>query len=424
MLDLNILAIVLWLLLFIFCAVVAKEVFTPPVMFSGLLGIFYLDLFVSSHEPEMFAVYIAMLIAVALGSYPYVRRKKRTHYRSGIARDLESNRPIPMARIWIMAIPAVTAQLYMIFDFGGLAGYALAAKFGTREFAGMGPLKTIIASIYPLGIICFCYYISASDKVKEENLPSLILFKVIIFVMALLTLSRGTLLSYFLLMFICAGVLGSKISTFKIVSFIAVALIVASIYGVARETFSIQDESFDLGIESREQGFKTEWMEFGTFPLMKVLENNSIEPSFGLTYLTVVTNFVPRVIWPEKPDPGGVVFTRDYAPGLYDEYNQYTTGLMPEAMINFGIIGGAAFGFIQLTFLVYISSFVSRNVERYRASISSRHKMSCLAAAYAYFLWYTPFFLTGEFTNVMIGLIIKVILISLYYVLLARRSFW
>ena len=87
-----------------------------------------------------------------------------------------------------------------------------------------------------------------------------------------------------------------------------------------------------------------------------IYQNNSL--SYGMTYLTAITNLVPRSIWPSKPDPGGVVFTRDYTNGMYDEFNQYSTGLFPEAIINFGMIGGFIFGSLLLFILTIGSSYI------------------------------------------------------------------
>lgn len=415
----NILMLLLWAMLFFYSVLITKDFFSPPVMFSGILGVFYADLFLNNHDLDLLSIYLSMLCVVVIGSYPYIKIFKIKSVKS--QNNIINTIHFPAMRLWILAVPAIVCQLYMIFDFGGLAGYLIAAKFGTREFYGLGPLKTIISSIYPLGMISFCYYINSALEVRKRFFVSVFFFQVTVIVFAILTLSRGTLLNYFIIMMICWSVLVRKISPKFILAALTFALAMASVYGVVRETFSVAGGDFKFGLESRDEFIKTEWTEFGTFPLSKVLQPNSNEISYGLTYVTLFTNFIPRAIWPNKPDPGGVVFTRDYSPGLYDEFNQYTTGLMPEAIINFGIIFGTLFGLIQLFALMYFSSVVSIKIKKSNIFNSSSCKRVYYTVAYAYFLWAAPFFLTGEFTNVAIGLVIKFIYLYLYYLFLTRK---
>ena len=224
-------------------------------------------------------------------------------------------------------------------------------------------------------------------------------------------------------MLVIRNLIKKKISKLFVVSALSCALVFASLYGVVRESFNYsEDDSFTLGIDNKEEKFKTEWMEFGTFPLSKVTAVNNVDLTFGATYLTVFTNFVPRFFWPSKPDPGGVVFTRDYAPGLYDEYSQYTTGIFPEAIINFGIYFGTFLGVFQLiSFFILISFFHIKYFSN--LFIVNSHKNIFFVVGYVYSLWAFPIFLTGEFTNIAIGLIIKFLVLMLCYSYLRLSKF-
>ncbi len=417
---LSMLALALWGLLFSYSVFIARDFFSPPVMFSGVLGVFYLDLFLNDHDLYIILIYISMLYVVALGTYPYIKNFKFNFY-GVVFNEFKYGEYIPTAKLWMLAAPAILGQLYLIWSFGGLFDYLIAAKFGTREFHGLGPVKTIISSIFPLGMISFCYYITLKPHTRKRFFVSVFLYQATVVSFAVLTLSRGTLLNYFIIMMMCWSVLVKEISPKLIITALAVALAVASVYGVVRETFSVEGGDFTFGLEGNKEFFKTEWTEFGTFPLKKVLQPNNIEMSYGMTYLTLFTNFVPRAIWPDKPDPGGVVFTRDYAPGLYDEFNQYTTGLIPEAIINFGIVGGVLFGLTQLFALIYLACVVTIKIKKGIFFDKSRTRAICTSVVYAYFLWAAPFFLTGEFTNVAIGLLIKFIFICCYYIFLTKR---
>ena len=159
-------------------------------------------------------------------------------------------------------------------------------------------------------------------------------------------------------------------------------MLIASVYGVVRETVKFEDGVFSLGLQQEEGGearfYKKEWMHAGTWPLMMVVNAEQVNLHWGLTYATVVTNFVPRAIWPEKPPPGGVVFTNEYAPGFYDEYSHFASGLYPEAIMNFGKEFGVIFGSAQLFLLCYVLSRFCRRITRQLARNRSHFRVGGL----------------------------------------------
>src|SRR5207247_1379491 len=119
----------------------------------------------------------------------------------------------------------------------------------------------------------------------------------------------------------------------------ASALIVASILGVAREGVAIGDEGLVTGLsESKEaeSSLSFAWATYGTMPLELVLEAPYVNLHYGFTYLTWITNAIPRAFWPDKPDSGGVVLTKEYTGDSWGGSSHLSTGLLPEAVITFG----------------------------------------------------------------------------------------
>jgi hypothetical protein len=192
----------------------------------------------------------------------------------------------------------------------------------------------------------------------------------------------------------------------------------ASVYGVVRETLTIDDGNFSVGLDNREQVYKSEWMEFGTFPFERVVNANEVKKHYGSTYIAAITIFVPRNIWPEKPDPGGVVFTNEYAPEFYDEFSHFTTGLYPEAMMNFGIVFGIIFGHIQLTLMLILLSIYYKRVNNKLNHHPKTHKSILGLVIYIYVTWGTVMLMTGEFTTIVKGIIINVIVLMLSFTFL------
>ena len=92
--------------------------------------------------------------------------------------------------------------------------------------------------------------------------------------------------------------LEKRLSTLFVAFGLVMILSFASVYGVVRETLSVDDGNFSVGLDNQEQVYKSEWMEFGTFPFERIINATEVKKHYGSTYVTVITNFVPRNIWP------------------------------------------------------------------------------------------------------------------------------
>ena len=71
-------------------------------------------------------------------------------------------------------------------------------------------------------------------------------------------------------------------------------LALASIYGVVRETLSYDGAVLEFGIEEEDKIYKSEWLDFGIFPLKTVIEAPSIDKRWGETYATAITNCIAK----------------------------------------------------------------------------------------------------------------------------------
>ena len=149
----------------------------------------------------------------------------------------------------------------------------------------------------------------------------------------------------------------------------------------------------------------------GLFPLERVLEAENISKKWGATYVTVITNFIPRSIWPEKPPPGGVVFTNEYASGFYDQYSHFATGLIPEAIINFGHVGGIIFGFVKLLVILTFMSAIHLNYFFKKQQTHMTIPKVINLVVFVLVIYSVGNLLVSEVTSLMIGLIIKIVII-------------
>ena len=135
---------------------------------------------------------------------------------------------------------------------------------------------------------------------------------------------------------------------------------------------------------------------------------------WGLTYATVVTNFVPRAIWPKSHRL--VVWClqtsmrRDFMTNT-PTLPQVCIGSYNEFWEEFGVIFRSA----QLFLLCYVLSRFCRRITRQLARGNRSHKLILELVVYVYSIWAAAILMSGEFTSVVIGVLLKVIvLIALY----------
>lgn len=386
-----------------------RSLVAPVNIFIILVGFFFSSIFFNDHSILVYIVYFTILVLVILHNLVTTGWVQSSSY---ITRSHGFN--YPNARFLICLSVIFLFLTLFISKFGGLIGFIIASKRGTEEFYGLGHYKTIVGMIYPLGLVSYVLHSYNTNKRKLDYFTNFLIQFSVIFI-ALLSLSRGTIINYFVSILLIRFLLGRKLSKLSYIVFPIAALIFASFYGVVRETLNFNDDNFSLGVENKDVKFKTEWMEFGTYPIEQIyLNHQQNTPSFGLTYITAITNLVPRKLWPSKPDPGGVVFTRDYTKGLYDEFNQYSTGVFPEAMINFGIVGGYFFGLIFFSFLLIGSTYVFYQYFLNRFQLKKKADVFLLVF-YSYLFMSLPVLTTAEFTNVVTSLFLKIISLVLIY---------
>ena len=427
MTDFGIFLFLFWLVICLFVFAITRDIASPPMMFLACLGSFFSDIFFTNYSDAINAIYLIILMIILLSTIVYVIKYKKmvsSYNKDKVSlyrQDIKKQKSL-FILFWFLSLPSIVGQFYMIYMFGGVTNFLIAAQFGTREFHGLGPIKTIISTYYPVGLFYFAYLIKS--KKNNKQIIIFVFHFFILIIMALFTLSRGTLLTHIVFMVLVWHYGKSRISPAIITPFLVITMFLAALMGVVRESFSITDGEIKSGLENRESIVKRTWMYTGLLPLDRVLEANHVEKHYGLTYLTVFTNFVPRSLWPEKPPPGGVVFTNEYASNMYDEYSHFTTGLFPEAIINFGVEIGILFGVCQLFFLIVIISYYHKKKFMSKSFKMRTNKDVLATLIYVYTVWHFSILLSGEFTSVMIGLIIKILgLLIVYFALKIFQNF-
>ena len=414
MTDIGIILFLLVILSSVYILLTSRDPASPQFIFITILGVFFSDIYFENYNLFVYAIFILILVLILLVQSIYFISPNKINFKiSTYKYDIKSHK-VPSIIFWIMSIPSLIAYYYLVNKFGGFDGFIEASKHRTRTFAGLGITKTLISTFYVIHLYYFSYLINLNFKKNSGTYFLYIIHFMIFLFIASFSFSRGTLLVMFVLMGLVWHYSRKRIKVLTVVVGLIALLMIASSLSIIRETVTIQNGKLELNYTQSEQKYRYSWMWYGTYPLDTMLSAKDIDPKLGSTYIAALTNFVPRSLWPGKLDPGGVVFTKEYT-DRYDQWSDFTTGIIPEAIINFGILGGIFFGAFQFFFLnIIINYSYIKNYFRRKQSVRSNKDIFILII-YIYSLVYVTAHLTGEFANITVRYIIQVsILVSTY----------
>lgn len=407
---------------FILCGLIflkSGDFVQPHILFLLFVLIFHSAIFFREYNLEIILVVLLIIIIISLSGMKYLGAVWLTNRQFKSSLSTVTFTGGFHALIWIFSVPSIIAMCYLLIEFGGINEFVMAAKYATKEFVGLGYPKVISGLISPISLIYWIFFLKSDGNIINKTL-FLVHLMIAIF-WSLILFSRGTLMTHLLFMFLIYHYLVRSLSVLKLLFIGVILLLSASFLGVVRETIDLTSDSISAKEDSAGDWFKTEWSYAGLFPLERVLEKGVSEAKYGMTYLTVFTQLVPRSIWPDKPPAGGEVFTNEYASGIYDEYSHFATGLFAEAWINFGIIFGSLFASIMLVLLLEVVTKIYLSLFK-QATVKKCLKWKLFGVImYIYVLWYSMALITGEFTTIMQALLTKVSVTYLFFLLCKPR---
>ena len=144
-----------WAIFTLLTFVIVRDIAAPVMFVHAGTGVYFSDLYFQSYTSEIYLTFALLVICATLISFLYVGTKVEKQYDNGpLNASIQADHRISYV-IWIATLPAIFGQLYMIYMFGGISGYVCAAKWGTKFFHGLGPLKTLIATYAPISLLFF-----------------------------------------------------------------------------------------------------------------------------------------------------------------------------------------------------------------------------------------------------------------------------
>jgi len=397
-----------------------KDLFAPSKWYLLSLIVYFFDIYLTQQYEIIYFIYIIFLLIGILfvflekkligKSYSYIENKKKAYI---------NEKKILLILLVISLIP-IFAQLYLIFMMGGFLEYMISLKLRVVEWQGVGYILLLI-KIFPI-VNMFFLLLGLTFNIKHKRIWwGLFFFHLLIMLsLGLLSGSRGGTLFGIVYIIIGLHYFVKKITFSKILIIIFSFLLVASFLEVMRNNFKYSDEGFESNTDNIELS-NTKLTSYGLTPLNIILEKDYSEYKYGLTFISAFTNIIPRSIWSDKPDTGGVVLTRFRAGASnYTGTSNYSPGIFTESILNYGYFFGPVVAvFIMLLFILF-SIYVYRYF-LHKITLPTQN-MDKIKITYYYFLTMTipGGLLYGEFTNILFNLYLKLIIFFILFFLINK----
>ena len=332
---------------------------------------------------------------------------------SNLMKSVESKDSGPPVRraavlfIWLITLPAMLAQAYLVLNFGGLEGYINIVGHRVQEFRGYGPITTIASTYLIVNLLYFGYLLRCSAGLIHWF--GFVLHFSFLIGIGVLTSSRGGMLNAIVLLLIIFHYQKRPVSLPAAGTVAIILILLAGVIGTIRENVKIDEGQLQTGLDFSDTLFKEGTLSAGMISL-DILANTDRALRYGSTFLSVLTNPIPREWWPEKPDTGGVVFTYDYALDEWRGLSNLTPTIIGEFIINFGWTFGIAlflivYGWAMLSLIRYYRRIViATNMARRPDDLFFG------VVFYVLFLWMIVALMAGEVTNTITPYIVSKVL--------------
>ena len=378
-----------------------KDLFSPSKWYFLSIIYFFKNIFLEEYSLNIYFIY---LLLISLGFVFVILESKVTKVSDGLnfkKRKLINQKKIFRFLVVLSIIPIVT-QFYFILSYGNIFDYVNELAWRVRDWQGQGHLQALI-KILPLINLIYLILIF-SCKVEKKWRFIYIIHLVIVVFFGILSGSRGSSLYVLLNVLILYNYFQNRLTLIKIAPLILLFLIVASVFGVVRNQIKVSDNEivyYNQG--SLKESLQSKQESYGLIGLKGVYDKKYTDLEYGSTFLTTLTNLVPRSFWPEKPPSGGVLLTKHIEGGKYGGTSHYSTGIYTEFIMNFGYVLGPI---LATLFMIFLGK---RIIKHYNILIYNRDFFSLKKLLIAVFLLLQFQRLIGgitfgEFTNLFFSL--------------------
>lgn len=304
---------------------------------------------------------------------------------------------------WLISIPSLYAQYYMIDQLGGIEAYIRSVGLRVVEWSGYGAARTIINLMTTLNVAYF-----AVGLTKKRSLNWWLAWSghfLIVLSFGFLSGSRSGLLNVIALLVVIFHYMRRPIGPGFALGIASVLVLFASILGVARKGFRLTDGELTTGLSSTGESFSFNSFYYGIDPLTLLTSVYPMPLAHGSTFLSLFTNAIPREIYPEKPDTGGVFLTKNYAGDQWEGYSNLTPTFIGEWAMNFGWIAGLIGYVVSMSVIMLLLISLYRRVARHPQRVLTA-EFAINLTIYVHLVWTVMALLVGEVTNVVLGFVL------------------
>ena len=401
--------IVVSLLFLLLCGVVFslatnKDVFSPGKFYHLFLCVYFIDIFVSPHNSYVYVTYAGYILLGFVISMLERLQLGRQHGPTLVAGPKFRIPNSAIVVLWILSVVPLIAQLYVIHLSGGLDTFDTVFAHRVKEWQGLGHIRIWI-KLLPL--INLAYY--AIGLLSSRSLSWWLLYTLhlgLFILVAAPTGSRGLLLYQAVYMAMLYHYLRRNLRVATAGVLCCALLLTACFLGSFRQKIvgNLHDPLAVVNASLESLNFNS--FEYGVIPLDIIFEDEFADYRYGTTFVSALTNFVPRRLWPSKFESGGVVLTRFAHGQAYIGTSHYSTGLLAESILNFGYGIGIA---LAAGMFIVIGSL---NVRLYSYWLRCAPEQKCsrflfILLVYPLLVQVTGSLLYGEFTNIIFGNIVR-----------------
>jgi oligosaccharide repeat unit polymerase len=388
----------------LFSLLTNRDVLSPGKFYLVSFVLFYVGALASPDNYELWLlILLVLLIGVATVCLEAnARPAPAVHHVSPVRAGTAKERNVAFW-IWLASLPAIAAQIYIVQMFNGIEGYINVIGNRVIELRGLGWAKSLIATVVVLNLIYFAVGLTRRRSWLWWGL--FVMHVIVVLVMGGLSGSRGAILTVFAAQVFVYHYLRRPVKVLYALPFAVALVAIAMVIGVARQGVKFQDSNLATGLDSYDRVLTLSVFNYGAQPLQILLAAEDLQLANGSTLLSVLTNAVPRDWWPEKPDTGGVFFTKKYTGDAWDGASNLTPTFLGEGVINFGWIGGLVFFLVMnLVVMYFVVGYYRKILRQSRAPPDA--DIAIDVVIYVLVMWSAIALMAGEVTNTVQNLLL------------------
>jgi oligosaccharide repeat unit polymerase len=386
-----------------YAIVTNADLFSPAKLYLLSFMIFYFGALTDDSKYQLWLLVLIVLmvgmIAVLFEALSPVPRVSRLALKVRRRDD-----PVHFVMwIWVLSLPGILAEAYLIHNFGGLQGYVDIIGNRVIELRGFGWATTLIATLTAINLAYFA--VGLTQRRTKLWWCWYWTHLLVVVVTGLLSGSRGGVLTIFVMQLFCYHYLRKNVRLARAATIAAAMLACAMILGVIRQGVKFEGDTFTTGLAQRDSVVEFSTIHYGENPLQLLLDADDLHLAYGTTFLSLLTNVIPRDWWPDKPDTGGGFFTKVYTGDAWNGASNLAPTYLGEWIMNFGWALGIAFFVVTYPALMYFCFvYYRRVILRVRTLPAAVAALDL--ALYVMVLWAIVALMTGEVTNVLLSLVL------------------